>query len=108
MDTVLQQPGIQENDTSQDPMYIGYGEWKSWGGIRCMVHDSARGGNEWCGIVWCEYGWVRVRAWAYWFLFPKAFFKVNVPPKSEVFGIFCDEDGMRTFPSIELIGAADW
>ena len=42
------------------------------------------------------------------FLFPNAFFRVNDPPKLEVFGIFCDEDGMRTLPSIELIGAADW
>ena len=57
------------------------------------------------------------------FLFTQALFKVKVPPKLEVsevldaldafdvfevFGTFCTEDGLRTLPSTEPIGVADW
>ena len=36
------------------------------------------------------------------------FFSVKVPPKLEVFGTFCAEDGTRILPNIEPIGMADW
>lgn len=42
------------------------------------------------------------------FLFLRTFFKVKVLSKLEAFGIFCAEDGVRTFPRIEPIGMADW
>ena len=47
--------------------------------------------------------------WAYQFLFPRTFFNVKVPPKLELLGTFCAEDGMRALPnSTEPIGVADW
>jgi len=52
------------------------------------------------GVGW----WIEIHQ----FLFPRTFFKVKDPPRLEVFGTFCAEDGMRTFPSIEPIGGADW
>jgi hypothetical protein len=70
------------------------------------VWDMRVGIMGWYMVVWwvCCMGERRGRQ----LLFPRTFLKVKVPPKFDVFGMFCDEDGMRTFPSIELIGAADW
>ena len=56
----------------------------------------------------CMGGCDRGLVWAYQFLFPRTFFNVKLPPKLELLGTFCAEDGMRALPNTEPIGVADW
>lgn len=70
------------------------------------------------GVWWCRFAHTGGRALGgrsalvardnHWLLFLRTVFKLNLLSELELFGRFWTEDRVRTFPSIEPIGLADW